>query len=372
MSNASSMYALTIDQIVNAIATVGHLRTILVEGDMGSGKSSILKELGKKFPNHVLAYFDCTTKDVGDISLPNLAIVEENGYVRYVPNEELGLHLGKPIILMIDEFGKALPPVKNALLRLKLERMFGTTPLHPESRVFSTTNLGAEGVGDMLLPHHRNRLSVVRMRKPNAVQFIEWGINNGIDQIVLGWVKDNPHVMQSFTDIAEPYKDRTRTEPTNPYVYHPQISMTAFVTPRSLHAASDILKQRHLLDPQTTTALLIGAIGERAAMDMSAFIAMADKLPTLEEIKTSPATAKIPDSAAAVCMIVFKVLSIIDRTWVDAWMEYLLRLDKEAQGAFANGVRAEKYDEKKRVMVMTNKKYQAWALTNNYLFQTDK
>ena len=39
----------------------------------------------------------------------------------YLPNEELGLHLGKPVILMIDEYGKANPSVKNALLRDMLE-----------------------------------------------------------------------------------------------------------------------------------------------------------------------------------------------------------------------------------------------------------
>ena len=370
-TTATSLYALNINQAVEAVAAIGNTRTVLIEGDMGSGKSSILWTLAKKFPNHLPCYFDCTTKDLGDITIPKLLTIEgdeDAGFVRYVTNEELGLHNNRDIILMIDEYGKANVQVKNALLRLMLERKLGSYTLTPASFVFATTNLGGEGVGDMMLPHQRNRVSVVRMRKPTSVEWIEWGINNGIDPIILGWCKDNPHLFQSFTEIDSPYKDRNNAEPTNPYIYHPQVPMDAFVTPRSLHAASDIVKLRDKLDRQTLTSLLIGTIGARGAMDLATFITMADQLPTQQSIKDDPMTAKVPESAAAVCMVVHRALSTIERTWVDAWMDYLLRLDKEAQGMFANGVRAESYDKAKRSMVMTSKKFRDWAMANNYLF----
>ena len=76
-----------------------------------------------------------------------------SGFVRYLTNEELGAHHDKPIILMIDEFGKSNPAVKLALLRMMLERKIGSYTLHPDSIVFATTNLGAEGVGDLLPAH---------------------------------------------------------------------------------------------------------------------------------------------------------------------------------------------------------------------------
>jgi energy-coupling factor transporter ATP-binding protein EcfA2 len=112
MSNqAIAMYALSLDQIENTIRLGGHKRTVLVQGHMGTGKSSLLKTLSKAMPNHTACYFDCTTKDLGDITIPQLQTMDEYGYVRYVTNEELGLHLGKPIILMVDEYGKANPAV---------------------------------------------------------------------------------------------------------------------------------------------------------------------------------------------------------------------------------------------------------------------
>ena len=93
-NQAISMYALTIDQAVNAIKVGGNKRTVLVQGHMGTGKSSILSTLAKELPTHTPCYFDCTTKDLGDITIPNIAKLDDGtGFVSYLTNEELGVHL---------------------------------------------------------------------------------------------------------------------------------------------------------------------------------------------------------------------------------------------------------------------------------------
>jgi hypothetical protein len=367
MSQATSMYAPNIEQTAAAILANGSETTILVQGHMGTGKSSILTMLAEQLPTHIPCYFDCTTKDLGDIMIPNIMNIDHTGesstpFVSFATNEELGIHLNRPIILMLDEYGKSNPAVKNALLRLQLERKIGNQALHPDSIVFATTNLGGEGVGDLLLPHQRDRVVVITMRKPTSQEWIEWGVNNNIDAAVLGWVKDNPQTMQSYEDVGDPE--------TNPYIFHPQEQRTAFVTPRSLEIASKLLKNRHLVEEATMTALLMGAIGERGAMDLMTFVAMGDELPSLESIKQDPHNATVPTSAAAICMVVYRTLATLDREWIDAWMDYLLRLDNEAQGLFANGVRAPNYA--KYSLVVTNKKFTQWALDHSYMFAADK
>jgi len=268
--------------------------------------------------------------------IPDIMRIDDTtGFVNFVPNEEFGIHLNKPVILMLDEYGKANPGVKLALTRTVLERMVGNTPLPEGSIVFCTTNLGAEGVGDMLAAHQRNRLTVVRMRKPATEQWIEWGINNGIDSSLLAFVRENPQIMQSFDEVNNPDE--------NPYIFHPKAQRTAFVTPRSLESASDIIKARASFNQTTLTAALMGTIGQRAAMDLAAFIDLADQLPRLEDIKTNPDAAPVPDSAAARCMVVYRSLSVIDeewgsKGWLDNWMTYLSRLGKEEQAMFCLGV----------------------------------
>ena len=362
-NNALNMYALGLDQIAALIHATGHKRTTLAQGHMGTGKSSLLRMLSVALPTHTPCYFDCTTKDLGDITLPRIAEAgADAAFVSYATNEELGAHHGGPIILMIDEYGKANPSVKNALLRLMLERKIGSYTLHPDSIIFATTNLGAEGVGDLLPPHARNRITVVTARKPSNMEWIEWGINNGVDHSLLGWCKDNPQLFHSFDDYKNP--------DDNPYIFHPKQQRAAFVTPRSLEAASDILKERHQFDDQTTTAALMGTVGERAAMDLMAFVKMSDQLPSLDSIKKDPLLAKVPTSAAAVCMVVYRTLATIEKDWVDAWMTYMDRLDTEAQGMFANGVRAPKYG--RQDIVLTHGKFTNWAMKHSHLFASDK
>jgi energy-coupling factor transporter ATP-binding protein EcfA2 len=361
-NQAQAMYQIDLPQCVDLIATVGSKRTVLAQGHMGSGKSSMLHMLGDKLPKHRKVYFDATTKDLGDIMIPSMQSIERDGCVRMIPHEELGLHIDGPIILMLDEYGKANPAVKNAMLRLMLERKVGSYSLHPDSVVFATTNLGSEGVGDILPPHARNRMTVVQIKKTNNMDLIEYGINNNWDHSLLGWVKDNPHLMASFEDIKDPSE--------NPYIFDPRAQRAAFVTGRSLEAASDILKVREGFDDITLTAALMGTIGDRGAMDLMAFVSLSDQLPTLQSIKDSPLTAKVPDSAAAICMVVYRTMSALDKDWINKWMDYLPRLDTEAQAMFANGVRAKNYS--KQSMVMTNKKFTEWAMKNNHLYTADK
>ena len=102
---AQQMYATTMREAEDLIANVGSKRTVLAEGPIGCGKSSMLHTLATRLPDHIPCYFDCTTKVSGDVAIPNIAHMDNGqGYVTYLTNEELGAHLDTPIILMVDEF----------------------------------------------------------------------------------------------------------------------------------------------------------------------------------------------------------------------------------------------------------------------------
>ena len=90
-----SMYkSLSLSQTADLIASVGDLRTVLAQGEMGIGKSSILKMLRNKpeLKDHFFCYVDITTKDVGDFMVPKIKDIDGVEVCRFVPNEEFGLH----------------------------------------------------------------------------------------------------------------------------------------------------------------------------------------------------------------------------------------------------------------------------------------
>ena len=350
-------HSLGLDQCAELIKAIGSEVTVLLRGDMGNGKTSVAKTLHEELPEHVLCMLDCSSLDLGDLAIPNLSQAETEKYVSFAVNEALGLHLGKPVIVCLDEFGKANPAVKTALCRFMLERQFGTLTLHPDSIVFATTNKGAEGVGDLLLPHQRNRIAIVDVRKSTAAEWVTWGINNGIDHSLLGWVKQNPQVLQSFEDVENP--------DDNIHIFHPKAQRESFVTPRALELASKILHRRALFDGDTLKAALAGVIGAPSAQDFYSFLTLASKLPSLESIKADPNTATLPDTPATKCMTIYRGLAAIERDWVDAWMTYLLRFDPEAQALFVKGALNEKYP--KRKMMMHNSKFCDWAVDNGWI-----
>jgi MoxR-like ATPase len=350
--------SITLKQTAEIIHAIGHQTTVLAQGEMGIGKSSILKTLREKLGDkYHYCYGDMTTKDVGDFLVPKIRTIDGVEVCSFIPNEEFGFHFDKPIVLMLDEIGKAPKAVMNACLRLMLERQLGTYSLPEGSIVFATTNLAVEGIGDNLPPHARNRMTVVKVAKPSAEEWIEnYALDNGILPEVILAVKQFPQMLASFEDVTDP-KD-------NEYINDPRMPRPAFVTHRSLEKASNILRDTKGMSDTVISHALIGTIGARATYDMMAMVRLAQDLPDWESIIKSPDTAKVPESPSAVCMLVYSAVQRIEKDSVNGWVKYMSRISKEAQGLFATSVMR----TKKASTVGTSKEFIKWATDNNYLF----
>jgi len=347
-------------EFAQSIGIVGEKVTVIGQGEPGIGKSAMLKVLGAQYPNYELAYIDCTLLDLGDFALPYTEVVDSEFGMRvtkFAPNARFKMHMNKPVIVMLDEIGKAMKAVKNVLLTLMLEHRIGDNYLPEGSIVFGTTNLLTDGVGDMLEAHARNRVCFVTVRKPDADEWIEWALGNNIAPEVIAWVKQFPHALASYTDGGQ--KD-------NPYIFNPQrAGMGAVVTPRSLEKASYIAKQRDQLGDALTISMLTGTIGESASRDMQSFFTVVDKLPTWDAIMASPLTAKLPTDAVAKCILVFSAISRVEKDTLSKWMSYVQRMDKEWQALFATSVMK---SPSKQAFCVLQKDFKDWALNNQWLF----
>ena len=366
MSVINFGHNVSLKDFAHAITAVGKHVTVIGQGEPGIGKSAMLKVLAKQNPTHETAYIDCTLLDLGDFALPYTENIltdvntEAGGVTKvtkFAPNARFKMHEGKPVIVMLDEIGKAMKAVKNVLLTLMLEHRIGDHYLPDGSIVFGTTNLLTDGVGDMLEAHARNRVCFVTVRKPDADEWIEWAISNDIDPTIIAWVKQFPHALASYTDGSQA---------ENPYIFNPtRAGMGAVVTPRSLEKASFIAKQRGELGDALTISLLTGTIGESAARDMQAFFTVVDKLPTWDAIINDPKSAKLPEDTVAKCILVYSGISRVSKDTLSPFMLYLQRFPLEWQALFATSVM--KASEKQAFCVM-NKDFKDWALSQQWLF----
>jgi len=349
-------------EFAHSIGVVGKDVTIIGRGEPGIGKSSMLKVLEKRYPSYDIAYIDCTLLDLGDFALPYTETIEGNGMkaglkvTKFAPNARFKMQSGKPVIVMLDEIGKAMKAVKNVLLTLMLEHRIGDDYLPEGSIVFGTSNLLSDGVGDMLEAHARNRICEVVVRKPDSDEWIDWALKSDITPEVIAWVKQFPHALASYTDGSQ--KD-------NPYIFNPtKAGQNAVVTPRSLEKASHIAKQRAELGDALTISLLSGTIGESASRDMQAFFTVVDKMPTWDAVITNPATAKMPDDAVAKCIMVFSAIARVEKDTLSKWLTYSKRMDMEWQALFATSV----MKSTKQAFCVMNSDFKDWALKNQWLF----
>lgn len=337
-------------QAVNLIKAVGPKRTVLLMGENGVGKTSVHATLcaDPMFDNHIkIKPIDCTQLSDGSLFMPDLD--RERGVSTELPNERLGVskrnHRGmdnaRPVLGMFDEIAKVPQYVKNMIAPILYERRAGVYGMPEGSIWFAATNLSAEGLGDTLQAHLRNRLVVVKMRKPTVDEWInEFAIPRGLNATLLACAQEYPMVFDSFIDYMKGGKHEGKDqEKDNPYIYNPNTMQDAYASPRSLHAAADILDAMDGLDKDTLRQALEGAVGKPFASVLDSFIRFGQQLPPVQQIRDNPDTAPISSNKIAQQVQVFQFITRTqDRDDAQAFTKYIMRMQPEMQSLFVRRV----------------------------------
>ena len=354
MQNIDFSNRVSLQEAAQLIAAIGETNTILLKGEKGIGKSSIMKMLPEYLgPEYEYAYFDMGNKSEGDTAIPFPD--KERKVMEFFINTALKLHTGRPVVIMLDEFGKAPRSIQNmmhTLLEVDNKRIQDTF-LPKGSIVFLTTNLSEEGLGDTLLDHSLDRLTVVEVRKATAAEWLPWAAENGIHPAMLAWVNETPTVLASFRDDD--------FDPDNAYVYNPKRVQGKFITPRSLELGSNVMWKRDKISKNALTCALIGTIGTAGANDIASFLAYQDEIPTRESIIKTPESAAIPASTGALVTLLFNLERAVDAETITPIMKYVKRLEEEYQAVFCTALARSKSKQK---IAFTNKAFTDWAREN--------
>ena len=351
-------------QVVSLIKAIGTKRTVLVAGEAGIGKTAMLYEFRKDpaFAGyHIIDPIDCTQLSDGSVWMPD--IDRAAGVSRELPNERFGVHKesqkgvngAKPVIICLDEIAKARQFIKDVLAPIIYERRVGQYHMPEGSIVFGCTNLSLEGLGDSMQAHLRNRLVNVRMAKPTKDEWVQWASNNDIAPEIVAGAHMFPNIFETFTDYAAggamAGKDIKKE---NPYIFNPKDgAQDAWVTPRALHAASDIVKEIDKVDEEALTAALDGTIGAAFTGQLMSFIRFGQQLPPFQRVLDEPATCPVPTNPTAQLVQVFQfVQQVKDHHQAEAVTHYTERMRNEMQSLFvhtvANSQRVANFVQSKR------------------------
>jgi hypothetical protein len=345
--------SVNLNQAATLIRNVGTTNTLLLQGSPGIGKSSILQTLERELPDYQMCYIDVANLDLGDLGMP---VIDKDAMVtNYAPNARFGVGRGqtRPVVLMLDELGKASRPVLNMLLPVILEGRIGDVPLPTGSIVFGTTNLATDGVGDNIPAHAFNRMTVVTVANPTSDEWLAWAAGAGISPEVMAFAKQFPQVFDSYADLDK--KDK------NPYIFNPMTgNIRAFCSPRSLAKASNIIDNRAVLGSALLPALA-GTVGEAAARDMEALVHLADQLPLFENIVKDPTKTKVPTSVGSLFILAFMLAGRVKDDSLDAVMTYAERVGEESFEAHALFITSLASNKAKVSMACRNRKFTAAA-----------
>jgi len=311
---------------IKMIQRIGKRVTVLIEGEPGTGKSSILKALEKQMGDaYEYVYLDCPTILEGALAM-DIPVHDEKALITYI-SARLKLGSGKAIVLMLDEYLKTDRLLKKMFTRLTLERIIGDVALPPGSIVFATSNHASDGVNDTIEAHSANRLMRLKMRKCTAKEWNLWAGENGISVITRSCVAMNTRMMASYLDEGQD---------DNPYIFNPRrAGQTQFVSPRSLALADEVIRDRAFLGDDLVTDGLHGLLGDAAGQMMSTFIQMEKDIIPVEKILKDP-TVAVPDNAGALLMTLFNAVDMLEtQDELSGFMQWANRIQSiEIQGVF--------------------------------------
>ena len=327
MSKINFTLAVSLDEAKTAIKTVGQHITPIIVSEPGVGKSSILKMLEQEMgtDEYDFIYVDCPVKDMMDVaaSIPN----HNTRSLEYYVSSLFKLGNGKKKVIMLDEFMKAPKLLQIIFTRMILERSVGDEPLPEGSIVFATSNNASDGVGDSMLAHVGNRVTVLKMSKPTADQWNVWASANNVARPIRAWAAMNPRAFYSYTDGGQD---------DNPFIFKPSGTAQQFVSPRSLAKASPIVQNKDALGEHLMMAMLAGTIGEAAAKSMAAFIALENKLISFKDVIKAPTTVAVPDDVSAQVMMMFEAVDCVEtQDDLSKYMQFINRIkSSEVQSIF--------------------------------------
>lgn len=322
-------FAVNHNEAAILIANAGQDVTFILKGEPGSGKSSVLDTMRTHLGDgYDYIYVDVPLKDIPQIalSMPNH---EKKVVDDYIHSLWLGTDPSKPKVVMLDEIGKGNEYVKLMMNRVILEHMIGDHKLPDGSIVFGTTNFETDGLNDRTNGHTNNRLTELIFRKPAQDEWMHWANNHDIHPIVRTWAEQNPAIFGSYKDTEFDARLHKDGEGIFHYIYHPQHNNKAYVSPRSLHKASHLLHRMDAVGEALVTKALIGTIGSKAALDISALIALGSDLPHPKDIEANPTAARVPKSGPAQLMMAFKSTQYLKAENMDAYATYFSRLPVE-------------------------------------------
>lgn len=279
---------------------------VMMWGPPGIGKTAIAHQAAEAIGGRLIDFRLVTTEPVDLRGYPVVVKDSEGnptGMVWAPP--ELLPRDGKGI-LFLDELPQAPTMCLNASSELIYDRKLGNDYVLPDGwMVVAAGNRRTDRAGTVEVPTHiKNRLTHVEVE----VKFNDWKVwaeKNDIHEGVINFLETRPQLFHDFKP-----------------------DLLAFPTPRAWEFVSDYVK----VDGMAKTvrrALISGAVGKGAALELESHLEKGKGLPRYEDIIADPKGAPVGSNEGMAYALIMLVGEKAKREDLDAVVTYLKRMRRE-------------------------------------------
>ena len=294
---------------------------VVLWGSPGTGKTSVVRALGESlgWPVEVV---------IGSIREPadfaGLPVVVDGGVKMAPPAWATRLAVAEVGLLFLDELTTAPPAVQAAMLRVVLERVVGDLALPPGVRVVAAANPPEEAAdGWELAAPLANRL--VHLDWPVEAGAVASGLAVGFPtpSVLLASEPSAAQQLSARAAVAAFLHVRPTLVLQIPSVA--ALASRGWPSPRSWEAVAVLLAacEASMASEDARSALVMGAVGEGAALEFLSWLANAD-LPDPEEVLADPDSFVLPERSDRAFAALTAVASLAvskgdDEHWTAAW-----------------------------------------------------
>lgn len=207
----------------------------------------------------------------------------------------------KPTVWLLDDFGQAAESVQKAYMQALRGRMMGDHYI-PDHVVFcSATNdvKQMSGVVGLLEPIKSRFHSIVFM-EADLTDWCNWAVENDIPPVLIAFLRTNPKLLSDF-------------KPTRDFTQSPSPRTWEAVGVRWANGIQDL-------------SLDEGSVGKGAALEAHAYLELAQKAPSLDNILLHPKDAELPEEPSLRYLVAGGLARRMNKGNMGAAMTYLQRM----------------------------------------------
>lgn len=249
----------------------------LVRGPTGIGKSHVVRQLADDAEKVFVDVRGSTMSEGDVVGYPDLEGMKKTGVATMCVPGWFARACNEPCVLMLDELNRSLPAVMQAFFQICLDRELGNDAegiphrLHPETEIYAAVNVGNEYDVTDMDPALLRRFWVCDL-EPSHAGWIEWAKENGIDSVLVEFIRQEPAHWRVDPAGAE--------------------SGCVLPTPASWHRLDEALKYAGwdpakfagTQTPDGFYSMALGMVGAEAAIAFVNFVKEYEKVITAEDV----------------------------------------------------------------------------------------